>query len=128
MQLERRAIASLKGLKRRVRRSEKDQLERVTRSITQLKQSAPILIDQSGEIINGHTVVEALQSLGEQEVWCAVIEHLDEDERALLHVALNRIGETGDWDMGGLGELLIEFDDAGFDLAMTGFSLPELDI
>lgn len=128
MQLERRAIASLKGLSKRVRRSEKDQVVRVARSIAKLKQSAPVLIDQSGEIINGHLVVEALRSLGETEVLCAVIDHLDEDERALLHVALNRIGETGDWDLQGLGELLFEFDDIGFDLATTGFSLPELDI
>ncbi len=128
MQLERRAIASLKGLSKRVRRSEKDQVERVARSIAKLKQSAPVLVDQSGEIINGHLVVEALRSLGETEVWCAVIDHLDEDERALLHVALNRIGETGNWDLEGLSELLVEFNDIGFDLATTGFSLPELDI
>jgi DNA modification methylase len=128
MQLERRTIASLKGLAKRVRRSEKEQLERVARSIAKLKQSAPVLIDQSGEIINGHIVIEALKSLGEDEVWCAVIDHLDEDERALLHVTLNRIGETGDWDLGGLGELMIDFDDLGFDLATTGFSLPEIDI
>lgn len=128
MQLERRTIASLKGLAKRVRRSERDQVERVARSIAKLKQSAPVLIDQSGEIINGHIVIEALKSFGEDEVWCAVIDHLDEDERALLHVTLNRIGETGYWDLGGLGELLIDFDDIGLDLATTGFSMPELDI
>ena len=60
----------------------------------------PVLIDQSGEIINGHIVAQALKSLGETKVWCAVIEHLDENERTLLHVALNRIAETGDWEIG----------------------------
>jgi hypothetical protein len=28
-----------------------------------------------------------------------LIEHLDENERALLHVALNRLAESGDWEV-----------------------------
>lgn len=128
MKLERRSISSLKGLKRRVRLSERDQIERVARSITRFRQAAPILIEHSGEILNGHVVVEALKTLGENEVWCAVIEHLDENERALLHVALNRLGETGGFDFDALGELCIEFESLGFDLSLTGFSMPELDI
>ena len=128
MKLELRQISSLKGMKKRARRSEKPQIKRVAKSITTLKQCAPILINQSGEIINGHVVVEALKSLGAEEVWCAVIDHLDEDERALLHVTINRIGETGDWDLDALGPLLIEFEELGFEIETTGFSLPELDI
>lgn len=128
MKLELRAIASLKGLKKRVRRSDVEQVERVARSIAKLKQAVPILIDQSGTIINGHIVAQAMSELGESEVWCAVIEHLDEDECNLLHVALNRTAETGSFDIEALGELCIEFDDLGFDLGVTGFSLPELDI
>ena len=128
MKLEKRPIKSLKNLKKRVRKTETEQLERVAHSIRTLGQQAPILIDASGEMINGHIVVQALKSLGASEVWCAVINQLDEDERALLHVTLNRISETGDWDIEALGPLLIEFDELGFDLGVTGFSLPELDI
>lgn len=128
MKLERRALCSLSGLKKRVRRSERDQVKRVAANISRFKQAAPILIDRSGEIINGHIVVQALKLLGAKEVLCAVIDHLDEDERAFLHVALNRIGECGDWDLDALGPLLIEFEELGFDLGTTGFSLPELDI
>lgn len=128
LKFERRSISSLKGFSKRVRKSEKDQVESVARSIRRHKQAAPILTDQSGEIINGHIVVQALRSLGATEAWCAVIDHLDEDERALLHVTLNRLGETGDWDLDALGPLLIELDELGFELETTGFSLPELDI
>lgn len=128
MGLEKRAIKSLTGLKRRVRKTAKDQLERVTNSIRQMGQVAPILIGQSGEIINGHIVAQALDGLGLKEIWCVVIDNLDEHERELLHVALNRIGERGDWDLDALGPLLVEFEELGFDLGMTGFSLPELDI
>lgn len=128
LKLERRAIKSLKGLKRRVRKTEASQLERVTKSIRTHGQKVPILISPLGEIINGHIVVKALEALGTVEAWCVITEDLDEHERELLHVTLNRISETGDWDIEALGPLLIEFEELGFDLGGTGFSLPELDI
>lgn len=128
MEIARRAIKSLKGLKRRVRKTEADQLERVTNSLRTHGQRVPILISASGMIINGHIVAKALESLGASEVWCVVMDDLDERELELLHVTLNRLGETGDWDIEALGPLLIEFDDLGIDLGVTGFSLPELDI
>lgn len=128
MKFERRTISSLKGLKRRVRMSEREQVKRVADNIHRFKQVVPILTDESGEIINGHIVAQALKLLGADEAWCAIVDHLDEDERTFLHVALNRIGECGDWDFEALGPLLIEFDELGFDLGTTGFSLPELDI
>ena len=128
MKLERRPIKSLKGLKRRVRKTEAAQLERVTNSLRTHRQKVPILIDASGEIINGHIIAQALEKLGADEAWCVITDNLDEHERELLHVTLNRIGETGDWDIEALGPLLIEFDELGYDLGVTGFTLPELDI
>ncbi len=128
MQIERRVISSLKGLPKRVRKTEASQLEKVCKSITKLKQSTPVLVDKSGRIINGHIVVQALKELGEEHAWCAVIDHLDEDECNMLHIALNRIAETGDFDLDALGDLMIELGDLGFELETTGFSLPELDI
>lgn len=128
MKLEQRSIKSLKGLNRRARKSASEQVARVAKSLRMHKQAAPILIDATGEIINGHVVVDAMRSLGEEEVWCVVIDHLDENRREILHVALNRIGECGDWDLEALGPLLIDLGEIGFDLEATGFSLPELDI
>jgi ParB-like chromosome segregation protein Spo0J len=128
MSLEQRPISSLKGLPKRVRKSDAVQVERVARSIKTFKQCAPILINESGEIANGHIVAQALQSLGQTHVWCAVINHLDEDERALLHVTLNRLAETGDWEIEGLGTLLIHLEELDFDLGVTGFTLAEIDI
>ena len=128
MKLDKRLLGSLKGLKRRVRKTETDQLERVSKSLKMHGQRVPILIDASGNIINGHIIAQALKKLGANEAWCTVIDNLDEHERELLHVTLNRLGETGDWDIDALGPLLIEFDELGFDLNVTGFSVPELDI
>lgn len=128
MKLVVRPIKSLKGLTRRSRKSVPEQVERVARSLRVHKQAAPILIDASGEIINGHVVVEAMKRLGESQIMCVIVDHLDQNEREMLHVALNRIGECGDWDLEVLGPLLVDLGDIGFDLEATGFELPELDI
>ena len=128
LKMERHKISELKGLKRRARKTEKGQLELVARSLTLHKQCVPVLISPDGEIINGHIVVEALQKLGEKHVWCVVVDHLDEHQRELLHVTLNRIQECGEWDLEALGSLLFDLGDLGFDLQTTGFTLPELDI
>ncbi|MEJ6009362.1 DNA modification methylase [Novosphingobium aquae] len=124
--LEKRQISSLKS--RTARKASNLQLERVMRSLRQHRQSAPIIISTAGRIVDGHIVVKALQKLGEKEVWCVVIDHLDEAQQDLLHISLNRLAETGEWDLDALGEMLIELDELEFDLQVTGFTEPELDI
>lgn len=128
LQMGLRPINELKGLKKRVRKSEKEQVKRVAQSLKKFGQVAPILLSATGRIINGHVVVEAMKELGQKEVWCVVVDHLDENELNLLHVTLNRIAELGDWDLEALGPLLIELEDVGLDLSTTGFLIPELDI
>jgi uncharacterized protein with ATP-grasp and redox domains len=81
MKLDKRMIKTLKGLTRRERKTEVDQLERVANSLKTHQQRVPILTDASGNIINGHVVVQALKKLGAKEAWCAVIDNLDEQER-----------------------------------------------
>lgn len=128
LQMGLRPINELKGLKKRVRKSEKEQVKRVAQSLKKFGQVAPILLSATGRIINGHVVAEAMKELGQKEVWCVVVDHLDENELNLLHVTLNRIEELGDWDLEALGPLLIELEDVGLDLSTTGFLIPELDI
>lgn len=128
MKLELRAISSLKGLKRRARKSAPEQVERVARSLAALKQCAPILISDDGVIVDGHVVAQAMQKLGENQIWCVTVDHLDENQRELLHVTLNRLSECGEWDVEALGPLLIDLGEIGFDLGTTGFTIQELDI
>jgi DNA modification methylase len=126
--LQKRSISQLKGLKRRVRKSESAQVERVAQSLRSLKQVMPILIGPDDQIINGHIVAQAIKALGHDEIWCVQADHLDEHACEMAHVALNRIAECGDWQIDDLGTLLIDLDDLGFDLDTTGFSMPELDV
>ena len=54
-------------------------------------------------------------------------DHLTDDEQRLLRLAVNRLGEKGQWN---LDELKIEFEElilAGAPIEITGFELQEID-
>ena len=87
----------------------------------------PLLINGDDTIISGHVVWEAARKLGFDSIPCIPIEHLDELEAEALALALNRLGETGSWDIELLSERMIVLDRAGIELVSTGFSLPEVD-
>ncbi len=87
----------------------------------------PILIDSEGRIVHGHVVWEAARRLGLETIPVIQIDHLNESERRALSIALNRLAETGDWDIEALKvefEQLIELDE---DILATGFELAEID-
>ncbi len=87
----------------------------------------PILITRDGEIIDGHDVLEALRQIGVERVPCIRVDHLSDLEIRQLRIALNKIAETGSWD---LDALRLEFEDLldlDVDLEITGFEMGEID-
>lgn len=128
MELGKYAIKSLRKGAKRVRRSTAVQVERVMRSLQRFGQRVPIVIDDNSQIIDGHIVVEAMQKLGASHIMCVVAGDLSDADKALLHVTLNRLGETGEWNFDALGELMIDLSALDIDVSITGFSLPEIDV
>jgi len=66
-------------------------------------------------------------NLGLERVPCVRIEHLSDSEQRVLRLAINRLGETGDWS---LEALKIEFEElilADAPIEISGFSLDEID-
>lgn len=122
-----RPIDALKPSQARVRVTTPEQLARVINSITSHTLVVPLLIDGDDTIISGHVVWEAARKLGLQSIACIPIEHLDEHEAEALALALNRMGETGSWDIELLRERMIVLEGAGVELSSTGFTLPEID-
>lgn len=120
-------IDALRPSQTRARVTTSEQLERVITSIQQFGLVLPVLIDGSNMIVTGHAIWEAAKKLDLETISCSVIDHLTEIELAALNLALNRIGETGSWDLELLREQMIEIRSAGIDLACTGFTLPEID-
>lgn len=125
---ERRPLDKLKDADRRARRTSPAQLERVMHAVSQFGFLKPVLIDAGGNIVDGHILVEVAKRLGLPDIECTIIDHLSKDELRLARIALNRIQETGEWDLGELSLELEELDLAGMDLGLSGFNSTELDL
>ena len=108
----------------------KKQIRQIADSIEQFGFTNPVLIDRNGGIIAGHGRVEAATLLGLESVPTIRLDDLTEAEIRAYVIADNRLAELAGWDRGllalelqGLAEL-----DLDFDLAITGFETPEIDI
>ena len=77
---------------------------------------------RSGRVVSGHQRLAALQTLGETETRCVVVD-LDGDNERALALAMNKIGSTWDFDL--LREYMASFSE-GFDLTLSGFDMEEI--
>lgn len=127
LRLRKLPTQELRACPDRTRQTTPTQLERVIRSIRQFGLVAPVLIDGRCTIVSGHVIWEAARELGLETVDCIAIDHLNETEIKALSIALNRMAETGTWDLDKLREQLIVIESEGIELTATGFTLPEID-
>jgi ParB-like chromosome segregation protein Spo0J len=112
---------------RRVRKSTASQNAKVELSLRQFGTCAPILIDADGRIVHGHIVWEAARRLGLEKIPVIRIDHLNQTKRRALAIALNRIGETGEWDVEALKIEFEELIELNEEIFATGFELAEVD-
>lgn len=71
----------------------------VAESIRQCGYVAPIIVDEDGVILAGHTRYKALQKLGRQEVQVVVKEGLSEEQKRKYRLLDNKTSELADWDL-----------------------------
>jgi len=122
------AIGSLKPAPNNARTHSKRQLKLIARSIERFGFMNPILIDGECGIIAGHGRWAAAKLLGLQKVPVLRFEHLsDADKRAYI-LADNRIAEKAGWDREILAIELQAFVDMDFDIELTGFEMPEVEL
>jgi DNA modification methylase len=117
----------LKPTSRQIRRRDTVQSAKIDASIGKFGVCRPILISADRTIVEGHGIWEAAKRLGVTEVPCIVIDHLDANELRLLPMALNRIAETGAWEV---EALRLEFEELivlGEDISATAFEMAEID-
>ena len=122
-----RNVSELTAPKRRVRKTEPEQVKRVVSQIKAFTFVSPITI-RGNVVIDGFIRLLAARELGMAQVPCIDISHLPEAKARLLAIGLNRVAETGTWDMPELRLELGELEIGGLDLSFSGFSSKELDI
>ena len=120
-------IDELRQAPRRVRRAEAAQVARIRASIEKFGVCQPILVGKDRTIVHGHGVVEAARAAGLKQIPVISVEHLTPVELRLLSIALNRLGETGQWDEEALKIEFAELIDLGEDVVVSGFEAAEID-
>ena len=88
----------------------------------------PVLATSANEILAGHGRVEAAKLLGMNTVPVLRIDHLSEAERRAYILADNRLAEKAGWDKEILEIELQSLITVGFDVEITGFEIPEVDL
>ncbi len=112
---------------RQIRKLDPAHVREVANAVSTLGFCAPVLVGTGNAVIDGVVRVEAARQLGLGRAPCVRIEHLTDTEQRVLRLAVNRLGEKGEWN---LDELKIEFEDlivADAPIEASGFSLDEID-
>lgn len=103
-------------------RKNDDAVKYVQESIREFGFKVPIVIDNNGVIVAGHTRWKAAQNLNMQEVPCIVADDLNEQQIKAFRLADNKVSEKSEWDFDLLSE---EMDDLfDFDMTVFGFENP----
>jgi DNA modification methylase len=127
LKLVERSIDDLLPPARNARPADPDHVREIVSSIAALGFCVPVLVDEDGRVLDGWARVEAARQTGIRLLPCVVADHLTAAERRLLRLAINRLGETGRWD---LGELKLELNELILEdmpLEISGFSELEID-
>ncbi len=112
---------------RKVRVSDQAHVREVAGSISALGFCVPVLVGKENLVLDGAIRIEAARLLGLTRIPCMRIDHLSDVEQRTLRLAVNRLGEKGQWN---LDELKIEFEElilTDAPIEVSGFSLDEID-
>lgn len=123
-----RSVNELKPSARNARTHSPKQIQQIANSIKQFKFVTPVLIDANDEIVAGHGRVAAAKLLGLQCVPTARLDHLSPDEIRAYRLADNRLAEAAGWDKDLLRLELGHLIEIDFEVDLTGFETPEIDI
>jgi DNA modification methylase len=122
-------LSQLKPFPRNAKIHSKKQIRQIADSIRRFGFTNPALIDKENTILAGHGRVAAAKLLEMQSVPCLRIETMSQSEKRIYVLADNKLALNAGWDeeilANELKDLLAE--DLGFDIGLTGFSIPEID-
>jgi len=97
----------------------------VAESIRQCTYIAPIVIDEDGVILAGHTRYLALKKLGYTECCTIVVSSLTEEQKKKYRLYDNKTAELADWDQKLLSKELSDVDFQGYDFGQPVTAMDE---
>jgi ParB-like chromosome segregation protein Spo0J len=103
------------------------QVAQIAASIKEFGFTSPILVDKDGGIIAGHGRLLAARKLGIKQVPCIRMGHLTPTQARALVIADNKLALNAGWDNEMLRVEFAELELEGYDLAITGFALEEIE-
>jgi DNA modification methylase len=130
LSIEYQAVSALKPRASNPRTHSKKQIGQIANAIRRFGFTNPVLVDDANGIIAGHGRVEAAKTLGLAEVPTVRLSNLSKAEIRAYVIADNKLAENAGWDRNLLGlelQYLTELD-IDFDVTITGFELPEIDL
>jgi DNA modification methylase len=125
MNVEMRPLASIRPYENNPRLNDAA-VDAVAASISAFGFRQPIVVDEQGVIIVGHTRLKAALQLGLQEVPVHVAVGLTEAQAKAYRIADNQTSQLSDWDNAKLAQELVNLQNLEFDLGVTGFSEEDL--
>lgn len=117
MQIVYKKIEELKPYENNPRKND-EAVQYVKNSIKEFGFKVPIIIDEGGVIIAGHTRYKASMELGLNEVPCIIANDLNEEQIKAFRLADNKVSEKAEWDFELLQE---EIADLNIDMEEFGF-------
>jgi DNA modification methylase len=120
-------LEDLRTPSREIRKLDPAHVREVANAINTLGFCAPILVGKNNLVLDGAARLQAALLLGLGRAPCVMIEHLSENDQRVLRLAVNRLGEKGEWN---LDELKVEFEElilSDAPIEVSGFTPDEID-
>jgi DNA modification methylase len=130
LSLEYQAVSALKPRASNPRTHSKKQIAQIANAIRRFGFTNPVLVDDGNGIVAGHGRIEAAKTIGLAEVPTVRLSDLSEADIRAYVIADNKLAENAGWDRNLLGlelQYLTELD-IDFDVTITGFELPDIDV
>lgn len=114
MEIIKMPIGDIKPYPNNPRRND-DAVAAVVESIKQCGYCAPIVVDEEGVVLAGHTRLKALKKLGRKEAEVCVRTGMTEKQKKKYRLLDNKTSEFAAWDFDALAEELDDLDFGDFD-------------
>ena len=125
MQIEVRPLSAIKPYDHNPRIND-GAVDAVAQSLKEFGWRQPIVVDEDGVVVVGHTRYKAAQRLGWTEAPVHVARDLDPVKAKAYRLADNATAAIAEWDMGLLPAELKELEALDYDLSLLGWSPEEL--